>query len=152
MPKEFSAPDAHLLIEEDKSLFTFTWKGTVSEKTVRRILTLASNVGEDLDKVHWLIDRTNLDGYSAEARIWLKNNFMQGTGTDFINKTDKIAAVNSNSAIAQVSSNVLIDALQKINSNIEYKEFDMKGPAINWLLGIEEEKTEPKKKRGLFRR
>ena len=152
MQKAFSAPDANFEIDLENSLFTFAWKGTVSEKSVKRILTLASNASSDMKSCHWLIDRRELDGYSPEARIWIKNNFMKATGTDLISKTDKIAAINSESAMAQVSSNVLIDALQKLNPKIGYKEFDMPAPAINWLSGKSDPLPEVKKKRGLFGR
>lgn len=146
----FEAPDAKFEVDEIHSIFSFTWKGTVSEESVKKIMTLASKAGVLLEEVHWFLDRRKLDGYSPEARIWLKNDFMNEVGKDLISKTDRIAAVNSHSPMSQVSSNVLIDALKRLNDKIEYQEFDMPLPGLNWLQNIIEEPAPVKKKKRRF--
>lgn len=148
----FEANDAKFEVDDDLSIFSFTWNGVVSETSVKKIFSVASRACAVMESLHWLIDRRNLEGYSPEARVWIKENLIQKLGKELIDKTDKIAAVESESAIAQVSSNVLIDAIRKVNPKIEYQEFDIPGPASNWLLGQTEEAPVEKKRRGLFRR
>ncbi|MFY0624743.1 MAG: hypothetical protein JXR07_00495 [Reichenbachiella sp.] len=148
----FEAPDATFEVDEIHSIFSFSWNGIVSEKSVKRVMTLASKSSAILEDVHWFIDRRNLEGYSPEARIWLKNEFVNEVGKELISKTDRIAAVNSDSPMSKLSSNVLIDALKKINSDIDYQEFDIPKPALNWLQNIIEDVKPSKKKRRFFGR
>ncbi|SHK26242.1 hypothetical protein SAMN04488028_1045 [Reichenbachiella agariperforans] len=149
----YEANDAILEFDEEKTTLYITWKGEVSETSVIKVLSLAAKASYLTDTIHWLIDRRQLESYEAEARIWVKNDFIDKVGKELIQKTDKIAAVMSDSAMAQVSSNVLIDLIVEQNPNIAFKEFDMVLPASNWLIGsVEETKEEPKKKKGFFSR
>lgn len=148
----YESEDARFEVDDDLSIFSFTWIGTVGETSVKKIFNIASRACVVMDSLHWLIDRRKLDGYSPEARLWIKEKLIQSLGKELLAKTDNIAAIHSQSPMAQVSSNVLIDALRKVNPKIEYKEFDIPGPASNWLIGKEDEVPEKPKRKGLFGR
>lgn len=132
----FEADDAVFQFDEENHTFLFGWKGTVSYPSIRKAMLIAIDMAKDLDKVHWLIDRRNLEGYAGEARIWIKNEFILNQGKSMIAKIDKIAAIESESAMGKLSSNVLTAAIKKANPSIETKEFDYPQPASNWLAGI----------------
>ncbi|MCV9389077.1 hypothetical protein [Reichenbachiella ulvae] len=151
MKKLHEAEDGILEFDEEKSTLIFTWKGEVSEDTVVRIFKQAAKAAMMVDSIHWLIDRRKLEEYDAGARIWIKNDFINKYGEELIEKTDKIAAVISDNAMAQVSSNVLIDLIAEKNPEINFQQFDTPIPASNWLIG-QVPKEEPKKKKGFFRR
>lgn len=152
MKKLHEAENATLNFDEEKSTLIFTWKGVVDEPTVTRVFKQAAKAAMLSDTLHWLIDRRELEEYEAGARIWIKNDFINKVGLELIQKTDKIAAVMSDNAMAQVSSNVLIDLIMEQNPNINFQEFDMTTPASNWLIGKKEEVEPEKKKKGFFRR
>jgi len=147
----FEAKDAKFRYDEANSIFEFTWIGTVSLKSVVELLTLASDQAADMSVVHWLIDRSRLVAYTPEARIWIKNQFVNVIGIGMIQKIDKMAAIDSPDPMAQVSSAVLAKAIREMNSEIKGKEFDYPTVALNWLKGIEPKQGKPKKK-GFFRR
>lgn len=148
----FEAPDAKFRFDEANSIFEFTWVGTVSEKSAVRVLTLASQAAEEMEVVHWLSDRSKLEGYDGGARIWIKNDFVKSTGKKMLAKIDKIAVLSSENPMAQLASGVLSQVIREKNPNIQGKEFDYSGAAMNWLKGIVPQEEEPKKKKGLFRR
>lgn len=153
--KIYEAEDAIFEFDEQNATLIFTWKGEVSEHSAKKVLTLANKAAYLTEKVHWLIDRRQLKAYSPEARIWIKNDFVNKIGKELIQKTDKMAAVLSNDPMAQLSSRVLIELLKEQNPEIAYEEFDVVIPASNWLIGQTNKKEEeevPKKKRGFFRR
>ncbi|MGL1888788.1 MAG: hypothetical protein OCD76_19915 [Reichenbachiella sp.] len=151
MKRIFEADDAIFDFDEDSATLSFTWKGIVSESTAKTVLTRAIKAAYLLENIHWLIDRRQLEAYAPEARIWIKNDFVNGKGKELIQKTDKMAAVLAHDPMAQVSSKVMINLLREQNPKIEYKEFDVVAPASNWLIGLPP-KEEKKKKRGFFSR
>jgi hypothetical protein len=150
----FEADDAILQFDEQNNIYQFGWKGTVGYVSASQTLSLAAELSKDLEKVHWLVDRRNLDGYSPEARIWIKDDFVNKVGKDLIMKIDKIAVMESESPIANLSSSVLSKAILEVNPKIEAKVFDYTQPASNWLTGkvVEMPKEEKSKVRKLFSR
>ena len=118
----FEADDAVFQFDEENHTFQFGWKGTVTYPSIRRVMLMAIDVAKNMDKVHWLIDRRDLDSYEAEARIWIKNEFILNQGKSMIGKIDKIAAIESQSQMGKLASNVLTAAIKKEN------------PAIVWVF------------------
>ena len=149
----FEAEDAIFQFDEDNTTFQFGWKGTVGLDSMQKIMRMASEIAKEHTNVHWLVDRRALEGYDGECRIWIKNDFVNKEGTEMLKKIDKIAVLESESPMATISSNVLAEAIKKINPSIESKVFDYTQPASNWLAGIvvEEPVVEKKSKlRKLF--
>lgn len=153
----FKAEDAAFEVDRELETFYFTWHGEVSEKSARRILSRASEACALLKNVNWFIDRRKSAGFSGEARIWIKTEFLEDIGKDLIEKTLKIAALNSSHPIAELSANVLLEAITTINPSIEYKAFEMPGTAKKWLVGeacegVGEDEPQKKKRRRFFGR
>lgn len=142
----FEADDAIFQFDEDNTTFQFGWKGTVGLPSMQKIMRMASEIAESFKTVHWLVDRRALEGYDAECRIWIKNDFVNKEGTEMLKKIDKIAVLESESPMATISSNVLAEAIKKVNPSIESKVFDYAQPASNWLAGIVPEPAPEKKK------
>ncbi|MEO9806633.1 MAG: hypothetical protein ABJF04_25455 [Reichenbachiella sp.] len=141
----FEAEDAIFQFDEDNTTFQFGWKGTVGLVSMQKIMRMATEIASDFKNVHWLVDRRALEGYSPECRIWIKNDFVQKDGKEMLVKIDKIAVLESESPMATLSSNVLADAIKKVNPSIESKTFDYVQPASNWLAGIVVEPVVEKK-------
>ncbi|MEP2024479.1 MAG: hypothetical protein ABJH98_13815 [Reichenbachiella sp.] len=149
----FEAEDAIFQFDEDNTTFQFGWKGTVGLASMQKIMRMAIAIAKEHENVHWLVDRRSLEGYDGECRIWIKNDFVNKEGKDMILKIDKIAVLESESPMATIASNVLAEAIKKVNPSIESQKFDYTQPASNWLAGIvvEEPVVEKKSKlRKLF--
>lgn len=132
----FESADAVFQYDEKHSTFQFGWKGIVGLSSMRKAMLMASDIAEGLDRVHWLVDRRALEGYSPECRIWLKHDFAKKEGVAMIKKIDKIAVLESESPIATISSNVLAESIKKANPEIASKTFDYIQSASNWLAGV----------------
>lgn len=145
----FEAEDAIFQFDEDHTTFLFGWKGTVGLASMQKVMQMATEIAENFDNVHWLVDRRALEGYSPECRIWIKNDFVQKDGKEMLVKIDKIAVLESASPMATLSSNILAETIKKVNPSIESKAFDYVQPASNWLAGIVAEPVVEKKKSGL---
>lgn len=131
----FESPDAIFQCDEERHIFQFGWKGNVSLTSMRKVMLMANDIAEELDQVHWLVDRRALEGYSPECRIWIKHDFVQKEGITMIKKVDKIAVLESESPIATISSNILAESIKKANPEITSKTFDYLQSASNWLAG-----------------
>ena len=127
----FEADDAILQFDEQNNIYQFGWKGTVGYVSASQTLSLAAELSKDLEKVHWLVDRRNLDGYSPEARIWIKDDFVNKVGKDLIMKIDKIAVMESESPIANLSSSVLSKAILEVNP----ETINFTDPALRGAIG-----------------
>lgn len=128
------AEDAIFMVDDEKNVFSFTWKGTVTEETAKRILGIAAKAAATMDSAHWIIDRTEQEGYTTEARVWIKTKFLESLGKELINKTEKIAAVKSNFTISEISSGVIMDTIMEINPDITYQKFESPLAAKNWII------------------
>ena len=144
----FEAADAIFQFDEENTTFQFGWKGTVGLASMQQVMRMASEIANGHKSVHWLVDRRALEGYDPECRIWIKNEFVNKEGRDMILKIDKIAVLESESPMATIASNVLADAIKKVNPSIESRAFDYAQPASNWLAGIVPAPA-PEKKSGL---
>lgn len=132
----FEAEDAIFQFDEENTTFQFGWKGTVGLKSMQKVMRMATEIAKEHDNVHWLVDRRALEGYDGECRIWIKSDFVSKEGKEMIMKIDKIAVLESESPMATIASNVLAEAIKKVNPSIESKAFDYAQPASNWLAGI----------------
>jgi len=148
----YEAEDAIFQFDKGNVTFQFSWRGTVGLTSMQKIMRMATEIAKEYQNVHWLVDRRSLEGYSAECRIWIKNDFITKEGKDMLVKVDKIAVLESESPIATLSSNILAEAIKKANPSIESKFFDYTQPASNWLAGIVVEASPEKKSklRGFF--
>lgn len=145
----FEAEDAIFQFDEENTTFQFGWKGTVGLASMQKIMRMATEIAKKHENVHWLVDRRALEGYDAECRIWIKNDFVKKDGKDMILKIDKIAVLESESPMATIASNVLAEAIKNVNPSIESKTFDYAQPASNWLAGIVAQEPVVEKKKGL---
>ncbi|UXX77778.1 hypothetical protein N7E81_10390 [Reichenbachiella carrageenanivorans] len=145
----FEADDAIFQFDEEHTTFQFGWKGIVELTSMQQVMRMATEIAKEHENVHWLVDRRTLEGYTPECRIWIKNDFVTKEGKEMIMKIDKIAVLESESVMAAISSNILAEAIKKVNPSIESETFDFALPASNWLAGIVPEPEAPKKKSGL---
>ena len=148
------AADGVFKVDDENDIYSFTWIGTVSEETTKRILSVASKAIAAKDKINWLVDRHEQDGFTPEARVWIKTRFITDLGIELIKKTHKVAAIVSQHEITEITSSVMMDAIQKVNPRIEYRSFDGAGYALNWLTsGLQpSQKSKSERLKKLFRR
>ncbi|WP_109832121.1 hypothetical protein [Reichenbachiella versicolor] len=131
------AEDGIFELDEEKHIFSITWKDTVSEATVSRILGLAAKAVSAMEVVHWILDRREQDGFTPEARVWIKTRFLENMGIEAMQKTDRMAGINSLHEITEITSDILMESIKKINPDIVYHKFESPILAQEWVTGNE---------------
>lgn len=131
----FQAEDAAVYFDENQNIFKFVWNGVVSYKSLKPLVLRVRDQCEKIDHGYFIFDRRNLKSYAADARVWLRHDFFKTDGKRLIQKIDKMAAIDSSSALQQVVSGLIVNKIFKFyNPNIQYKFFAREEEATQWLM------------------
>lgn len=124
--------------DSEYNIFKVKWIGVVSYNTFRGLILCGRDILEHLEYAHFLFDRRELDSFSAEARVWLKYDFMKrgGDGRRLIKRIRRIAAIKSPSIIGQIAASVFSKIFVFFNPKLTYRTFSDDISAECWVKGI----------------
>lgn len=134
----FEHDDAQLWYDSRHRILKAIWFNDVSLEAFKGLVTEGVKIMEAVDSAHIMFDRRHLDGFSVEARIWLKHDFMNrgGDGRRLIKKIRKIAAIQTPSAMGQIAVSVFSKILLFFNPKLLYNLYSNDKEAYAWLKNI----------------
>ena len=133
--------NAQLWYDPNHKILKAIWFGEVGFEAFANLLTRGAQVLNASDYGHIIFDRRELNNFSAEARIWFKQEFMKkgGDGRRLIKKVRKIAAVKGTGTIGQLASAVFGKILLIFNPKLKYRVFENNDVADLWVKRINRE-------------
>lgn len=134
----FETSEAKMWFDAEHKIFKVQWFGVVNYDSFRGLILCGRDILEKLEYAHFLFDRRQLDSFSADARVWLKYDFMKkgGDGRRLIKRIRRIAAVKSSSVIAQIAAQVFSKIFMFFNPSLRYRTFSDELSAECWVKGI----------------
>lgn len=155
----FEHKEAKLWYDSEFRILKAVWYGEVSLDAFQSLVLKGSEVLRSIEAVHLIFDRSKLDNFTAEARVWFKHDFMskEGEGRKLIKKVRKLAAVKGASILGQITSSMVGKVLLLFNPRLNYKIFEDERNAEGWTKSLPLLSKESiinqniTQKRGLFR-
>ncbi|MFY0598489.1 MAG: hypothetical protein JXR03_02380 [Cyclobacteriaceae bacterium] len=110
-----------------------TWEGSVNIEAAEKILTLGADSVEFDGFKKILLDRSQLQEFDTEARMWIKN-LLKTRAKGLSKLVEKIAIIKATTAKGSIFSNFIASAIGIILPHLEMRKFDTEKEAIGWLM------------------
>ncbi|MEP1097493.1 MAG: STAS/SEC14 domain-containing protein [Cyclobacteriaceae bacterium] len=120
-------------LDKSANITKIAWSGKVSLPIASELLSLAGDSVEFSGFTKLLIDRSKLDEFDTEARLWIKN-LLKTRAKKLSKKVEKLAIINAKSAMGAIFSNMMASTISLIIPNMTMKRFENLDEAESWLL------------------
>lgn len=122
--------------DEEFKILKAKWTGQVTTEEFKHVIMTGARIIHNTEGFTSIIlDRSELDEFSTESRVWLKQDFMRNDGRVLIKKVKKLAAIKPSTTFATVMTTVFSAIFQIANPNMEYKVFEKPDEAAEWITG-----------------
>lgn len=122
-----------LMVNRQDGIIKVVWGENVNLTSTKIILNKAAIlVGEgDYDKI--ILDRKKLHHFEIEARIWIKNNFLDNKAKKLVQNIVRVAAIDPTDVKGRVFANFVNAGIRLIFPTISLSHFQEEEAAISWL-------------------
>ncbi|MEP5613111.1 MAG: STAS/SEC14 domain-containing protein [Cyclobacteriaceae bacterium] len=122
-------------LDKETNISKIAWSGKVNLPIASELLQLAGDSVEFSGFTRLLIDRSQLDEFDTEARLWIKN-LLKTRAKKLSRKVEKLAIINAKSAMGSIFSNMMASTISLIIPNMKMKRFENIDDAERWLLEL----------------
>lgn len=122
------------VIDARNKIVTVTWDGIVDLEAASTILNFGADRIADESVNKLILNRTRLNRFDTEARIWIKEEIIKRRGAKLSRKLRKLAIVKEQSAAASIFGNFITSSIRIVYPRLRVKKFDAIEEATKWAM------------------
>lgn len=121
------------LVDLKNKIVKIEWHGIVDLGTASEILNHGAGLIEKGHCNKLLLNRKNLVEFTADARLWIKQDLLIKRAQKLVSRVERVATVNPSSTMGNVFANFLTTGIKIVFPNLRISKFDSEEAAIDWL-------------------
>ncbi|MEM9339542.1 MAG: hypothetical protein AAGA66_12485 [Bacteroidota bacterium] len=122
-----------LYVDYKSKIVKIIWNGIVDVEPASKLLTIGANLIESRECNKILLCRQELNEFTIQARLWIKQELLMKRAKKLAGDVEKIAAVNARTIKGSVFANFISSAIKLILPSLVLKKFHDEGEALTWL-------------------
>ncbi|MEP5613660.1 MAG: hypothetical protein ABJP45_15520 [Cyclobacteriaceae bacterium] len=121
-------------VDYESKIVKIEWHGVVDLNTASLLLEKGADMIESGYCTKLLLNRENLQEFSTEARLWIKQDLLNNRGKRLVRKVSRVATVRSASAMGGVFANFISSGIKLVFPSLKLSNFDSENEAFDWLV------------------
>lgn len=108
------------------------WRGVVNEEVCEKLMVLGADLIEFRGFDRIILDRTNLEEFTYQSRVWLRAFFKDRAKRLSLNLR-KVSVVSAKSTFGLISGEISFRQGIKFFIKVPAKKFDSLGESLKWI-------------------